>query len=79
MGTVDNKVSDTYNSTAFGFKIGLGVEIPVADNRGATFFDVRYNIGISDVISQGGYYENSDIDATPQVLSFVVGVKGYIE
>ena len=23
--------------------------------------------------------ENSDIDATPQVLSFVVGVKGYIE
>lgn len=78
-GTIDNKITDSYNSSAFGIKLGLGAEVPFADNKGATFFDVRYNIGLSDVINQGGYYENSDLDATPQVLSFVVGVKGYIE
>jgi hypothetical protein len=78
-GTIDNKISDTYNSTAFGIKIGLGFEIPIADDRGATFFDVRYNVGLGDNIKQGGYYEDTNIDATSQVLSFVVGVKGYIE
>jgi hypothetical protein len=78
-GSIDNKITDSYNTRAFGIKLGLGAEIPFADNKGATFFDVRYNLGVGDVISQGGYYENSDIDATPQVLSFVVGVKGYIE
>ena len=77
--SIDNKITDSYNSSSFGIKLGLGAEIPFADNKGATFFDLRYNVGLSDVISQGGYYENSDIDAIPQVLSFVVGVKGYIE
>jgi len=78
-GTIDNKITDSYNSTSFGLKFGLGAEIPFAENKGATFFDIRYNVGLGDVIKQGGYYENTDLDATPQVLSFVVGVKGYIE
>lgn len=78
-GSIDYKITDSYNSSSFGIKLGLGAEIPFADNRGATFFDVRYNFGLSDVITQGGYYESTEIDALPQVLSFVVGVKGYIE
>ncbi len=78
-GTIDNKITDTYNSTAFGIKLGLGAEIPFADNQGATFFDVRYNFGLGDNINQGGYYQDTDIDGTSQVLSFVVGVRGYIE
>ncbi|MCK5078335.1 MAG: PorT family protein [Bacteroidales bacterium] len=78
-GEVNNKITDNYNTTDFGIKAGLGIEIPFADDKGATFFDVRYNYGFGDNIKQGGYYENSNIDANSQVLSFVVGVKGYIE
>ena len=76
---VNDKITDAYNSTAFGMKIGLGFEIPFADDNGATFFDVRYNYGFTDNIRQAGYYENSNIDANSHVVSFVVGVKGYIE
>lgn len=76
---IDYKITDSYNSTAFGIKLGLGAEIPFADNKGATFVDVRYNVGLGDNIKQGGYYENTEVDATSQVFSIVVGVKGYIE
>ena len=76
---VNDKITDAYNSTDLGIKIGLGVEIPFADDKGATFFDVRYNYGFTDNIRQAGYYESSNIDANSQVVSFVVGVKGYIE
>lgn len=78
-GTIDFKITDTYNSTAFGLKVGLGFEVPFADDQGATFFDVRYNFGLGDNIKQGGYYQDTNIDGTSQVLSFVVGVRGYIE
>ncbi len=78
-GEIDQKITDTYNSTAFGIKIGLGFEVPFADKQGATFFDVRYNFGLGDNINQNGYYEDTSVKATSQVLSFVVGVRGYIE
>ena len=78
-GVIDNKITDSYSSSAFGIKAGLGFEIPFADDKGATFFDVRYNYGLGDNIKQGGYYEDTNIDAAGQVLSFVVGVRGYIE
>lgn len=76
---INNKVSDSYNKTDLGIKVGLGAEIPFADDRGATFFDVRYNYGLSDNIKQGGYYQNSSINAHSQVISFIVGVRGYIQ
>jgi hypothetical protein len=79
VGDVDNKITDSYNSTSFGIKVGLGVEIPFAEDKGATFFDVRYNYGFGHDMKQGGYYEHSSINANSQVVSFVVGVKGYIE
>ena len=79
VGDVDNKITDSYNSTSFGIKAGLGVEIPFADDKGATFFDVRYNYGFGHDMKQGGYYESNTINANSQVVSFVVGVKGYIE
>lgn len=78
VGEVNNKITDSYNSTAFGIKAGLGVEIPFADDKGATFFDVRYNYGFGHDIKQGGYYESSNINANSQVISFVVGVRGYL-
>jgi len=78
-GDIDYKITDSYNSSAYGFKLGLGAEIPFSDNQGATFFDLRYNFGLGDVIKQGGYYYDNEIDASQQVLSFVVGVRGYIE
>ena len=76
---INNKVTDAYSTTDFGIKIGLGAEIPFADDKGATFFDVRYYYGFTDNIKQEGYYEYSNIDANSQVLSFVVGVRGFIE
>lgn len=76
---IDYKITDSYNSTTFGIKVGLGFEIPFADDQGATFFDVRYNFGIGDNIQQGGYYQDVQMDASSQVLSFVVGVRGYLQ
>ncbi len=78
--TGDNKkVTDAYNSTDLGITVGLGAEFPFADDMGATFFDVRYYYGFTDNIRQAGYYESSNVDANSQVLSFVVGVRGYIK
>jgi len=76
---INNKVSDSHNSTDIGLKVGLGAEIPFADNKGATFFGLRYNYGFTDHIRQAGYYETSNINANSNVVSFVVGVRGYIE
>ncbi len=79
VGDVNNKITDSYTTTAIGIKAGLGIEIPFADDKGATFFDVRYNYGFGHDMKQGGYYESSTISANSHVVSFVVGVKGYIE
>jgi len=76
---INDKITDSYNSTDLGIKVGIGAEIPFADDMGATFFDVRYYYGFTDNIRQSGYYETSNVDANSQVLSFVVGVRGYLE
>lgn len=77
--TIDTKVTDAYSTTDIGLKVGLGAEIPFADDQGATFFGVNYIYGFTDHIRQAGYYETSNVDARSNVVSFVVGVRGYIE
>ena len=76
---VNDKVTESHTSTDIGIKFGLGAEIPFADQKGATFFDLRYNYGLTDHIRQAGYYETSNVDANSHVISFVVGVRGYSE
>lgn len=76
---VDEKVSDTYTSSDLGIKVALGTEIPFADDQGAMFFDIRYYYGFTDNIRQAGYYKNTNLDANSQVLSFVIGVRGFVE
>lgn len=76
---IDEKISSSHDSSDIGLKMGLGAEFPFPDDRGAFFFDVRYNLGFTDNITQGGYYASSDVDAKSKVLSFVIGVRGYID
>ena len=76
---VDEKISNSYTSSDLGIKIALGTEIPFADEKGSIFFDVRYYYGFTDNIRQAGYYENTNLDANSQVLSFVIGLRGYVE
>jgi hypothetical protein len=74
---INEKVSDAYTSSDFGIKAGLGAEFPVADDKGAIFFDMRYYYGFTDQIRNAGYYENSNLDANNQVISIVIGLRGY--
>lgn len=75
--TINDKVTDSHSKTDIGIKTGLGVEFPFPGNTGATFFDIRYNYGLTDHIRQAGYYNNSNLDANSHVISVVVGVRGF--
>lgn len=75
---IDAKVNETYTSSDLGIKAAIGAEFPVANDMGAIFFDLRYYYGFTDHIRQAGYYESSNIDANAQVLSFVIGLRGFV-
>jgi opacity protein-like surface antigen len=74
---INEKLTDSNSSSDFGIKAGLGAEFAFAEDKGAVFFDLRYYYGFTDQIRKAGYYENSNLDANTQVISIVVGLRGY--